>query len=77
MSKEGHIPGAKGPNPGKEKFRKVDKNIQDLMENWEKCEMAVMVSAKTTRAFYLALVKEGFSEKQALEIVANRGPFGK
>ena len=76
MSKE-EIPGAKGPNPGKEKFRKSTKMIQDILENWDSHTSAIAVMAKTTRSFYLALIKEGFTEKQALEIVSNRGPFGK
>ena len=53
--------GGNKPNPQLEAFRNLQSNLQTVLD-------AQRVVATITRAKYLALIEQGFDEKQALEL---------
>ncbi|WP_085829049.1 hypothetical protein [Clostridium massiliodielmoense] len=49
---------------------------KEMIENFEIYVEAYKMAAKYEKAYYDELVKEGFSEQQALEIIKHQGAFG-
>lgn len=53
-------------------MKEATQAIKDVLADWENYAIYLYFQAKSTKEFYDALLEQGFSEKQALEIVKNR-----
>lgn len=53
--------------------KRIERQMQDFQANREHFEMALRQMAEAYRARFLSLVRAGFTEEQALEIVKARG----
>lgn len=63
------INGTNPPDPKKENFQQNKKFIKNMLENWEEMTFLLNFEAKKLRTLYLALMEQGFTKEQALEIV--------
>jgi phenylacetate-coenzyme A ligase PaaK-like adenylate-forming protein len=67
-----NIPGTNPPNKRKEALNEMRSFVKDVIENWDAYREHLEFQAKSAKAFYDSLISQGFTEKQALEIVKNR-----